>query len=215
MELSQSHHSKSNTFYELHEFRNTNTTSILDTKKLWKVFLKKKKKKRKTLSEKSYYSISVIHYLQDNLITGKLHDICFFLPPSHYIKLLKLLQLSHNNYGLWFPLYKTGMLVHVSHVKIAMANCITWRTTPDLQSPNRGKAIQVCQHKHQLQLPTYHLNNDLAIVLCLTHQVYPHQNKNLTLSIKDKVSWHIKFKTGSFKKLASVSILPLSLMIFQ
>lgn len=36
-----------------------------------------------------------------------------FLPPSHYIKLLKLLQLSLNNFGLWFPLYKIGMLVYV------------------------------------------------------------------------------------------------------
>lgn len=31
-QLSESQHSKSNTLYELHEFSNTNITSILDTK---------------------------------------------------------------------------------------------------------------------------------------------------------------------------------------
>lgn len=111
-QLSESHHSKSNKLYKLYEYRNTNSTSgnsVLDTKKLQKAVFREKK--RKTLSEKWYYSMSVIHCVEDNLIIGKLHDICF-LAPSRYIKLLlKLPWLSQSNFILQFPLYKISTVV--------------------------------------------------------------------------------------------------------
>lgn len=111
-QLSESHHSKSNTSYSIN-FMSLEILTLLQVIQFWiirsyeRLYLKKK---RKTLSEKRYYSISVIHCLQDNLITGKLHDICF-LPPSHYIKLLKLPWLSHSNFILQFPPYKIGILI--------------------------------------------------------------------------------------------------------
>jgi len=107
-QLSESHHSKSNTSYAINStsLEITNTTSgnsILHTKTLWKAVFKKNKKEK-------HWVKNAITVFQWYSVYRKASWHCFFTP-SHYIKLLKLSWLSHSNFILQFSLYRTGILV--------------------------------------------------------------------------------------------------------